>query len=200
MAGPGVGILLRAPLTEYQFQELITWLRSHTAEVIVTRPWNCEFLADGSPFANNTDKQHSENEHVHTYLLGVNEPPDLEHSESQQIAKAEGGFYPASELIVSVMSKGDAEHKTLAHISVFLAERFDGLINLGGCLSWRSDAVGKDKQSQIFDWVNIPGMLIEVNASTDGGSDTSYGEPSFHVVDALCMRSWIIHPNFCMIK
>jgi hypothetical protein len=79
------------------------------------------------------------------------------------------------------MCSDDIDHRILAELAFWPAQRFDGLVNLGGEL-----AVAPN---------DLPGRLYSVPY------DAGHGRTCIsHVVDVDFLQAWLKHPCFGMVK
>lgn len=109
---------------------------------------------------------------------------------------------PAAELGLLAYCSGPDDHLLLGHLALFLAERFDALIDFGGMLGYRyslHDLTDEEKATRLAESRNLvaplPGQVWEMPYEVDDGvHDYS------HVGDREFLAAWISHPAFRMIK
>lgn len=90
-------------------------------------------------------------------------------------------FNPVFDLGIYAMSNREIDHKILGEITLYLAEKFNGLIDFGGNLSIRT--------------ANMKGEVWEIPYETSVGMTEIY-----HVADVDFMKEWLNHQDFRMIK
>ncbi len=97
------------------------------------------------------------------------------------------GWMPASDLSVSIFCNDKRDHKTLAWLCSELADRFDGLVDLGGTLPI------PDRKD--WDSLGLSGSVVSMRYEID---NDRWGHSQ--VVDSEFLRGWIRQPGFHMIK
>ncbi|MCW2880237.1 MAG: hypothetical protein JWQ95_4337 [Sphaerisporangium sp.] len=109
---------------------------------------------------------------------------------------------PAAELALLAYCSGPDNHLLLGHLTQFLAERFDALIDFGGLLGYRysfhdiSDQEKAARQAEARALVSsLPGRVWEMPYAAYGG-----GCGYSHVGDRKFLASWLGHPDFHIIK
>ncbi|MEU6493843.1 DUF6368 family protein [Streptomyces sp. NPDC046984] len=109
---------------------------------------------------------------------------------------------PAAELAVLSYCSGPDDHRLLGHLTRYLAERYDALIDFGGLLEYRSflhDPSGQEEADRLAESralvSSLPGRIREMPYTTEAGG-CGYG----HVGDRAFLTAWLDHPDFRMIK
>ncbi|MER7106899.1 DUF6368 family protein [Streptomyces sp. NPDC000229] len=109
---------------------------------------------------------------------------------------------PAAELALLAYCRGRENHLLLGHLALFLADRFDALIDFGGMLGYRcslhelSDEEEAVRLAEARHLVSaLPGQVWEMPYATYGG-----GCWYSHVGDREFLAAWLSHPDFSMIK
>jgi hypothetical protein len=110
------------------------------------------------------------------FLMGYEERDSEERAEAERIL----GWAASSDIGLAAMCNGPEDHRILAEIALWLAERLAGYIDLGGDLSFPTD---------------LPGKVFHVPYAIDDGS-----QGWCTVVDAPALRAWLRCPQFEMIK
>lgn len=201
MAGPAASLLLSTPLTEEQIDDLDAWLRKNTSNLQGTRlDWHPFWIEDGTPLGITEDCSIE----PCAFGLGAEEPLHyLEEWEKTRVIELIS-YAPQQELGFYAGCNRSLDHRILGHLALFLAERYDGLINLSGALT---PPLKHDRRYTLaeYPWYTLeevhefvqglPGRVIEVFYGEDVGKPWVY-----HIVDATFMRAWLKHPHFHMIK
>ena len=91
------------------------------------------------------------------------------------------GFDPKFDLGIYAMCNREIDHKILGELTLYLAEKFDGLIDFGGQIS------AKPK--------NFKGRTWEIPYETSGGMTAVY-----NIADVDFMKDWLNSKNFRMLK
>ncbi len=91
------------------------------------------------------------------------------------------GFNPKFDLGIYAMCNREIDHKILGEITLYLSEKFNGLIDFGGHLTCPIDKMN--------------GETWEILYETSGGMTAVY-----NVADVDFMKEWLNHKNFRMIK
>jgi hypothetical protein len=97
------------------------------------------------------------------------------------------GWMPAAELSVSIYCNQLRDHKTLAWLCAQLADRLDGMVDVGGRLP-----VPERKE---WDSSRLDGSMVTVQRGIDTGPWSGVD-----IVDSLFLTTWVRHPHFHMIK
>ncbi|MFD0135050.1 DUF6368 family protein [Streptomyces sp. NPDC003631] len=112
------------------------------------------------------------------------------------------GRAPAAELAVLSYCSGPDNHRLLGHLTRFLAEHYDALIDFGGLLQYRhfrhalSGQEETDRLAASRALVStLPGRIWEMPYATEAG-----GCGYSHVGDRAFLTAWLDHPEFRMIK
>ncbi|MFB6986148.1 DUF6368 family protein [Streptomyces sp. NPDC056230] len=108
---------------------------------------------------------------------------------------------PAVELALVAYRSGQDDHLLLGHLALFLAERFDALINFYGLLGYRfslDDLSEKEEAARLIEAralvTSLPGHISETQyAMAQGGHWYS------HIGDREFLTAWLRHPEFHMI-
>lgn len=180
--GPGVIILLRAPLTKQQIDDLEAWLRMNTSQLQGAQlQW--EFMMDGSTFDIYQDETLGG---PRSFGLSEEET-QMEGSEMEQVPP-ELGYTPQRELVLYAMAKGRLYHLILGNLALVMAERYDAVIDMGGSIT------GKRRQDWDPRLNKIPGKVFEVTDSP------IFGDGCYHLVDTTFMCGWLKDPDFHLIK
>jgi hypothetical protein len=107
---------------------------------------------------------------------------------------------PADALILLASCNGWNDHVLLGRLSLFLAERFNALIDFGGLLGHRNDASDQDQTACLAEAramaSSLPGRVWEMPYVTYGAGGCAYS----HVGDREFLAAWLDHPDFRMIK
>ncbi|MFF3585658.1 DUF6368 family protein [Streptomyces sp. NPDC002387] len=97
---------------------------------------------------------------------------------------------------------GPDNHRLLGHLTRFLAEHYDALIDFGGLLQYRhfrhalSGQEETDRLAASRALVStLPGRIWEMPYATEAG-----GCGYSHVGDRAFLTAWLDHPEFRMIK
>lgn len=100
----------------------------------------------------------------------------------------------------------DDSHKILGYLALFVAEKYDGLIDLTGAIipPVKEDRAIREYPyctiEEIRDFVyKIEGKICEIEYEVGEGE----GEGRkwiYHVVDIAFLKNWLKHPHFHMIK
>ena len=98
------------------------------------------------------------------------------------------GWMPACELSVWINCNRPRDHKVLGWFSAELATRFDGMIDLNGTLPLPNPRDQRDS-------FGLEGKVVETVYDLDAGRTAA-----LHIVDAEFLRSWMLQPQFHMIK
>lgn len=132
-------------------------------------------------------------------LGGTYEPSELE------IIKRELGYLPRQELGIDVFINGDAAHRVLGELSLFLADQFDGFIDFCGFIvPEKSRKFGKgnfensweDVRSDAERWASsVPGIVFAVPYVVSEERNWAY-----HISDIEFMKWWLQQPDFHMVK
>jgi hypothetical protein len=172
MAGPWCGILLPEPLTgaeEATFESLITAVGNRRGGgaafwVATTKPIGGSYEGDPRPFDGG---------------LHLNEAVDPDPKVVGLIAGTFG--FPCADVMIEVGARYNdpVDHRLLAEVAAWLAEKLGGVISVGGPLPLP---------------VDHPGRHVAVPISVPVGS-----ESTFHVLDATALRAWCKSPHFHMI-
>lgn len=155
MAGPTCSVLLREPLDTSQVAEL--------GQIVSDAGW-------------------ADREQVLLFSVqAVDEGPELYEPEEQDQIEAAFGWRPRSQIVCVSMIGVDAQyHRLLAQGALALAERFGGVINLGGTLSKVLDGAGQR-------------AVVTYRVHSDHTA-------AYWVVDAPYLEAWIDHPWFRMVQ
>ncbi len=198
--GPAASILLRAPLTARQIDDLETWLRANTSDLQGPRlDWRF-WIHDGMPLGITTGDSMA---HC-SFGLSISDPAaSVTDVEKEQIVEAVG-YYPQQAISIYAGCNQSIDHRILGHLALFLAECYDGLIHLGGAITPPLQP-GRNYKLKDYPWwtfeevhayaQSLPGRVIEVLYEVDMVRLWVY-----HIVDAAFMRAWLKYPNFHMIK
>ena len=95
--------------------------------------------------------------------------------------KDEVGINPKFDLVFYAMCNREVDHKILGELTLYIAEKFDGLINFCGQISMQSD--------------EMIGKTWEIPYKTSTGMTAVY-----HIADVDFMKGWLCDKNFRMIK
>ena len=194
MGGPAASILLRRVLDEGQICAFKTWLRE-AAEFYDGSQDNP--LQDGWEYFLRWPAELGEEPSGRPCLGGIQMyriDPELDSSGECGFSPADWaryrealGWMPGCELSVGINCNRPRDHRGLAWHCAELATRFCGVIDMGGQLPLPDAAVWSS--------CGLQGSAIEIAYSID---ETRFGK--VHVVDVDFLRSWILRPNFHMIK
>jgi hypothetical protein len=109
---------------------------------------------------------------------------------------------PAAELSLLAYCSGPDNHLLLGRLALFLAERFDALIDFGGLLGYRysiHDASDEEEATRLAEAralvSSLPGRVWEMPYAAYGG-----GRAYSHVGDREFLAAWLEHPDFRMVK
>lgn len=115
------------------------------------------------------------------------------------------GFRPDSAINVSAMSKQNEDHRILGELSVAMAERLNGVIDMCGLIALHRtllpaidpwDASWSDVQDRVQAFTDaMPGRTAAFPYMTSSGR-----EWASHTVDPTFLRSWLVHPAFRMVE
>ncbi|GEM_PF-6394107 len=94
---------------------------------------------------------------------------------------------PACELSAWINCNRQWDHKVLGWFCAELANRFNGLIDLGGTLPLPA--------SEEWGRFGLAGNILEIPYDLDAGRTASV-----HIVDVEFLHSWMLQPQFHMIK
>jgi hypothetical protein len=116
------------------------------------------------------------------------------------------GYRPIQDIVLYAGCRGAENHRILGELTLRVAERYSGMIDLGGALSpyvrlWEfpPDATEADHPSQTPEAIRafvgaLPGRVCEIPYRASGGRTLFT-----HLVDVEFMRAWLQHPDFHMI-
>jgi hypothetical protein len=77
---------------------------------------------------------------------------------------------------------------------LFLAKRFDGVIDMGGPVELAMGRDEKDPEAKAIK-SSLPGKWYEVTYKID-----EKRRGNFHIVDTVFLEAWLAHPRFRMVK
>jgi hypothetical protein len=107
---------------------------------------------------------------------------------------------PTDALILLASCNGGDDHRLLGHLALFLAKRFNALIDFGGLLGYRYDASDQEEAACLAEAralvSTLPGRVWEMPYVMYGGGGCGYS----HVGDREFLAAWLNHPAFRMIK
>ncbi|MFT3924265.1 MAG: DUF6368 family protein [Myxococcales bacterium] len=178
--GPIASVLFERPLSseelvrlEADVGDISSAVRGRDFWVTDTRPIGGSFLAGdgGQPF---------------TWTHGF-EPYLLPTELAEQLAEVERGFgfRPSDELTFSAACNAEQDHRILAELCCAVAERWDGVVDLGGDPGARRHAESL---------LQGPGVFASESRSSSGDSCRHvYLSPG-------ALRQWLLHPSFRMVK
>jgi hypothetical protein len=146
MAGPVVSVALRKPLSDRQMDELGDWLHAIGDVEHVERNPDGGFLGIANWDLRVTDLVAIGMEQPSAYglsdtcpvLVGVHPLRDpsgvlYEHEEddvTQWVAQV--GYFPEQQIVLAAMCNRSIDHRILGHMTLCLAVRYEGIINLNG--------------------------------------------------------------------
>lgn len=125
MGGPGASVLLRKMLTTQQEDELEIWLRSMTHDLEQDK-WGYQFWLNANAFPGTVSR-------CRFYLSLSETTTEWDEDEQKQI-KEQLGYLPEQFINVSSGCNQDADHLTLGHFVLHLAELYGGLIDMQGAI------------------------------------------------------------------
>lgn len=194
MGGPAAGVLLQRVPADHEILALRTWLggtaRFHDAsgDADLLKGW--EFVLNQP--ATLGDEPIEGSCPVGLKLCLVD--PDAEYSGDSCFSPADWacisqalGWMPACELSVWISCNRPWDYKILGWFSAELATRLDGMIDLGGTLPLPDRA----------DWsrFGLAGRVVVASYFIDANRSGSV-----HLVDPGFLRTWMLQPQFHMIK
>jgi hypothetical protein len=201
MAGPTAVVPLREPLTATQVEALDEWLRSVSSRLEGTLgDWGPFWVSDVGAFGLPADSWPP-----CAFYVKLEEPePD---EEMTLVATAAClGYRPVQDILLYAGCRGAENHRILGLLALRVAERYSGMIDLGGALApsvryWElpPDATEDDHPSQTPEAIRafvgaLPGRVYEIPYPA------SRGRKLFtHMVDVEFLRAWLQHPEFHMI-
>ena len=213
MGGPLVSIPLREPLTDQQIDDLEHWLRTLTSRLTGERGawgpfqitaghrigWQADLRDRGGSFSlrirDEWDELHDlEDDLFIDQLIRT----DIEAQQAQM--QAHLGYVPQQSLDIEASVNSRFDHRILGHMALALADRYDGLIDMGGAIT--PPGVYHDPYSDPAEALRIisaymhamPGRVIEITYLTSGDHWV------YHIVDTAFLRAWLRHSHFHMIK
>lgn len=193
MGGPAAGILLKQIPESNQLADLRTWLGG-IAEFRADSPTDIregwEFFARWPVELGEEPSRGACLGGIQLYVLDL----AREYSGASFLTPNDWagyeeaiGWMPAAELAVSINCNQPRDHKTLAWLCIHIAEKFDGLVDLGGIIPI------PDTEERIL--AGLSGSAVQVPYQIE---DHRWGRVD--VVDSEFLRGWIHRPNFHMIK
>lgn len=144
MGGPGASVLLHNTLTKQQKDELERWLRSITSH-LEKGTWAYEFWLNADAFPGTVSRC--------LFYLSVEETRDCWDEDEKRQVKELLGYPPEQSIDVSSGCNRDADHTTLGHLMLHLAEVYHGLINMGGAITPPLKPVNKER---LQEWLAQP--------------------------------------------
>jgi hypothetical protein len=126
MGGPGASVLLRDALTKKQEDELEIWLRSITSHLEKGK-WAYKFWLNEDAFAGTVSRC--------LFYLSVEETRERWDEDEKRQVKELLGYLPEQSIGVSSGCNQDADHITLGHFMLHLAEAYNGLIDMEGAIT-----------------------------------------------------------------
>jgi len=194
MGGPAAGILLRQVPDEDQILALRTWLgviaRFHDTAANADLREGWEFFLNWPESLGDEPSEGACLGGIQMYRID----PEAEHSGGSFLSPADWarinealGWMPACELSAWINCNRQRDHKTLGWFCAELANRFSGVIDLGGTLP-----LPTREEWARFD---LGGNVLQVQYDLDAGRTAS-----FHIVDVDFLRSWMLQPQFHMIQ
>jgi hypothetical protein len=194
MAGPVATVLVPEPLTDPDRLALLRWVESVSDYdpavpptldafwVRDTRPVGGGYVGEDRPFA-----------------VEVGLQPDWQPEQFAALAEA-FGFAPRDELAVVAFCNRHEDHRVLGELALSLAERFGGVINLGGALWPSLPAAEIDILDP--DWRRVEPYFRRMVEGVPGRVVGLRSGPEWvtHVADAAFLRAWLTHPHFHMVK
>ncbi len=148
---------------------------------------------DGRPFE--IDKQKIDSNYSEEEILMINNCVGFN-------AKFDLGFY--------AMCNREIDHKILGELTLYIAEKFDGLIDFGGAIFPYQSLPNKMKEGMWLweqaNWTDIKPYFDEMVGKIGGKIFTIEYETGnnrnwvYHLCDAEFMRNWLQNKNFGMIK
>ncbi len=204
MGGPVAGVLLRRPLSQQQEEDLEHWLREHTSNLERSRlDWYTFFIRDGSPLGMTEDCSTVQ---PCRFGLSAHDPANfVQEVEQEQVVEALG-YYPQQKLSIDAGCNRSIDHRILGHLTLLLAERYDGLIDMNGAITpplqpgrrYKLNEYPWHAIEEIHEFVQSqPGRVIEVLYEV---SPWPWDTWVYHIVDTAFLRAWLKHPYFHMIK
>ena len=194
MGGPAAGVLLHQVPEDHEILALRTWLegaaRSHDASSNADLREGWEFFLNWPATLGDEPAEGSCLGGVQLYMMD----PEAEISGSWQLSGADRALYgqaldwmPTCELAAWINCSRPRDHKVLGWFCTELATRFDGMIDLGGTLPL------PDRE----DWsrFGLAGRVVEASYSIDANRSGRV-----HLVDPGFLRTWMLQPQFHMIK
>ena len=105
-------------------------------------------------------------------------------AEELQPAASALGFFPSAALHAFAYANAAVDHRMLAELALYLARRFDGVIDFGGSLG---------------DVPATRGMLLEVPYRVDERI-AAEKSATYHLGDVEFLESWLRAPGFHMLR
>ena len=175
MAGPTSSILLDTIPNEHIWGEIENIIRNISDKVEGNDFWvtSTESIngsvknTDGRPFG---IEKHKIDSNYYNYS-----------EEEISMIKDYVGFNPKFDLGLYAMCNREIDHKILGELTLYIADKFKGLIDFGGQISILLD--------------EITGEIWEIPYETAGGMTAVY-----NVADVNFMKNWLSNKNFRMIK
>ncbi len=214
--GPTASILLRHSLTEEQLTGLEQWLHSITSSLEGQRgDWGPIWIKDGPligllndcheacAFGLAIEKTKTEQDFLKKDgSIDKDIKAELREEREQLIQHL--GFVPEQRINVDAGCNRPLDHRILGQLVLLLAERYDGIIDLGGAfypptkpgqvaVSIEDETV--EAVEQYVQELSLPGRVFHMYYITARNTIWIY-----HLVDPDFLRAWLQHPHFHMIK
>src|SRR5258708_40155160 len=141
MGGPGASVLVRDALTEKQEDELEIWLRSITSHLEKGK-WAYEFWLNEDAFPGTVSRC--------LFYLSVEETRERWDEDEKRQVKELLGYLPEQSIGVSSGCNQDADHTTLGHFVLHLAEAYEGLIDMGGAITPPLKPVNRERLEELL--------------------------------------------------
>lgn len=203
--------MLHEPLTESQREAMVQWLASGSVRIEKwDKGWHF-WIHDGGflGLPETSDKNSGRPLHleIEEFLSARPTAPEFVAylvEEERAAVRACLGFVPIQEISLSAWCNDRFDHRLLGYLTLTMAERFGGLINMRGAItppiprerSMRAKKYPWCTLEEISAYVRqMPGRIWEIPYETGSGRNWVY-----HIVDSAFLRTWLRHPNFHMIK
>jgi hypothetical protein len=197
MGGPTVSILLNRILDNAEKEDLILFLSKVSNTVERSNPESISFwIENASPIGYGYKGE--------GLPFGVDFGFDENNLSDYEIntLKEHFNFLVKDEISILAFCSGEENHRILGHLALLAAEKYRGLIDLGGAITppFKENESKKNypycSREKIRAFVNtIEGKICEVEYEVADGSKWIY-----HVADCTFMRNWLQNRYFHMIK
>ena len=149
MGGPGASVLVRKTLTKQQEDDLEIWLRSMTHDLKQDQ-WGYQFWLNKDAFPGTVSRC--------SFYLSLSGATTEWGEDEQKQVKAQLGYLPEQSIGISSGCNQDADHTTLGHFVLHLAELYDGLIDMQGAITPPLKPVNK---ARLDEWLAEGPKLAE---------------------------------------